>query len=182
MININTFLRPALPEDVFRLDGLGEVIDNKQFYFKELEGSFYGPQRIFAKKVSAMYSMPKDEQVLFVKKQEIEAKEVYEQILELLQAMAFQRLFVIDATQYLESVAISLPLKKTEEFDIVQGDALIPNTMYYLKKGTVVDGPFFINEKTTKKDLKNKALNKTMLVLHKPCCLNPVKEFSLMAG
>lgn len=182
MIKINTFLRPALPEDVFTIDGLGEVIDNKQFYFKELDGSFYGPQRIYAKKVSVMHSMPKDEQVLFAKKQELEAKEVFEQISELYQAMAFQRLFVIDANQYLESVNISLPLKSTEEFDILQGDALISSTMYYLKRGSVVDGPFYINEKTTKKDLKNKALHKTMLVLHKPCSLLTIDEFKLMVG
>lgn len=160
MIKINTFLRPAVVKDVFDKNGLGNIIEEKQFYYKEKYGSIYGPHRLCE---------PFKEN----------ATHFYLNIFELLNE---ERIFVVDPLEYSESIAVALPLKKVEEFDILQGNQLIEHTMFYLKTSFSVDGPFYINAKTTKKDLKNKASNKLLLVLDKPRKIKVLESHVKLVG
>lgn len=145
MIKLQTFLRPAVVKDVFDREGLGAIIEEKQVYYKNSNDVINGPFRL--------YKPFKENET--------------EYYVNLFQLLNDERVFVVDPLEYSESIAVQLPLKNVQEFDIMQGGSLIVHTMYFLKSANVVDGPFFINKNTTKKELKNKAANKTILCLAK---------------
>jgi hypothetical protein len=147
--NINTFLRPALLEDIFSNAGTGQILEGKQFFFKENDGSIYGPHRL---------SKPFSENNTMLYK-------------ELFQLLNDERILFVDHIECLESIKIELPLKSVEEDDILQNKILIINTSFFLKRGPEITGAFFINEKTTKETIKAKAINKLMLVYCQPAII-----------
>jgi hypothetical protein len=135
---INTYLRPAVASDVFTNSGVGEIIEDKHFFYKESNGDIYGPHRLrkpFNENNTMLY-------------------------LELFQLLNDKRMFLVDPFQYKESIAIELPLKAVEEDDILQNKILIINTAYFLKRGQEISGAFYITKHTTKKILKTKAKDK----------------------
>lgn len=140
---INTFLRPAGLVDVFSENGNGTILEDKQFFYKDLDGNIIGSYRL---------NTPFNPDDLFYYK-------------ELYQLLNDDRVFIIDPVDYEDSLSVELPLKRVTESDILISNSLILNTTYYLKKGNDIDGPFYINNKTTKQNLKQKATNKLMFVL-----------------
>ncbi|QQV91392.1 hypothetical protein Leef1_28 [Polaribacter phage Leef_1] len=140
---LTTFLRPAKLVDIFSDKGMGSIIEDKQLYYKNDAGGFIGPYRLNA---------PFNEDDLLYYR-------------ELYQLLNDEKVFLIDPLEYQESLVVDLPLKRVGQFDILQGNCLIINTTYYLKSGQSIDGPFYINQNTTKENLKQKASNKLMFVL-----------------
>lgn len=155
-ISISTFLRPAVPSDIFDENGVGNIIEEKQVFYKTEGNNFYGPQRLY-------------EPLVYI-------NETY---LEFNTALHYKKMFVIDPLEFKESIPVILPLKKVEAIDILHGNHLIKNTLYYLKSKTEVDGPFFINKNTTKQNLKNKGANKAFLVLRKPNIIKGLEPLQL---
>lgn len=157
---LQTFLRPATPKDIFTKEGLGSVLEEKQLFYKNKDGSIYGPYRL---------NSPFNEL----------NNEYYLEIYNLLNDY---RILIVDPLEYTESIKVDLPLKRVKEFDIMQGNHLIENTLFYLSSNNSLDGPFYINKNTTKKNLKNKVSNKLMFVLQKPALLNVIKSYNLIAS
>lgn len=160
MITITTFLRAVILSDVFDKDGCGAIIENKQYFYKNADKSISGPFRL---------NPPFDAKNLHF----------YEEIFQLIHE---KRMLMVENVEYLESIAIALPLKKVEAHDILQSNKLIVNTAYFLKSHEFVEGSFYIKEATTKESLKSKIGEKTMLVFTESQTIKKLHKMELMIG
>ena len=159
ILTIQTYLRPAKLTDVFENEDKGLAFEDKQFFYKSADNTLYGPHRLvnaFNEKLFSTW------------------------YLEVLQLLNDERMFVVDPLEYSESIPIELPLQRVTEDAILQNNHLIVNTLYYLKMGASVDGPFYINKTTTKEDLKNRAKGKQTYVLDKPKTIKVVEALEMV--
>lgn len=152
-ITFATYLRPAIPSDVFNKDGFGKIIENKEFFYLDKNQNFIGPYREF---------LPFNETNL-------------QRYKELFQAMSLGILFIVDPKKYSESIAIKLKVKQVEDFDILEADRLIVNTAYFIKNQNTIGGPFYINSSTKKSELYSSIKNRNFFVFDKS---SKVKRFS----
>ena len=181
---IQTFLRPALFNDIFEVTEfltddppkIGRIFSDKQFFYQEKDGSFYGPHRIISKEVKfAPHAMPKKELGAYLQKREQWFQEEDAQRIEIYSLLAQKRIFIVDQKQYLESVKIHLKVKLAEPHDLLQNKTLLVNTAYFQKKEDRLEGPFFITEQHTTKDFKSLIATKNMFVFDVATKIEPIK-------
>lgn len=141
-----TYLRPAILSDLFDKDGYGKIIENKQFFYKELDKTINGPYRIY-------------------EPNSINYQFYYQEIISLLNQ---ERIFIVDTERYLESFLIKLTIKEVEEADIIENKHLIYNTSYFQKQNNKVLGPFYITNETKVNVLKTLINSEIMFVFDKP--------------
>lgn len=164
---IATYLRPALPEDVFDQDGLGIIKNNREYFFKMPDDSFRGPKRIKALPTDILHSYKEDDLFFLRKKWNLE-KSSYLQYLELYRLMEKSKLYIVDAVRYLESVPIHLKIKQVEPADYISNGNVIANTAYFNYDDFRIKGPFYITKKHTTKTFINSVLEAKMFVFDKP--------------
>jgi len=167
-IVISTFLREAIPSDIFDKEGSGLILEEKQIFYKEADGNFYGPYRLQCIQCSPAYSMEREELILYLKNQEIQHKKAAAEVIELWQLLEQKRIYIVDPFQYLESFSIYLKVKLVAESDILQNKHLIVNTAYFKKKLHTINGPFYINKNHNLADFKALIGTKKMYVFDHP--------------
>lgn len=171
---IATYLRPAVPEDVFDQDGLGTIKNNKQFFYKLRNGSYHGPKRLKALPTDLLYSYRKDDIVALKKKLDVEQAS-HRQYIQLYQLMDNNMLFVVDAQRYLESVPIHLKIKQVESLDYISNGRVIVNTAYFNYDNFKIKGPFYIQNKHTPQTFINSVLELKMFVFDKPGIIKKIE-------
>lgn len=162
---ISTFLRPAITSDIFDdSSGTYEVLENKRVFFKNTDGTIYGPSKLKLPELENAYSRPRTEMNEFFKKQkEIEEKRK-KQKFAWHQLIGLEKIFVASLIPAENALKIHLKVKQVEEFDIIEGNALIVNTAYYEKKENYIDGPYYITNTHKKEDFRNLIASKKMFV------------------
>lgn len=150
---ISTFLRPAILKDVFDNEGKGKFYSNKQFFYKNTDGTIVGPHRV-------------QESVNF-KNQD------YWQYLQLLSE---ERLYIADINQFSTSIEVHVKVKEVEEFDIMQGTRLMANTTYFKYMNNEMLGPFLIKDTDAKHLYYTIIANKNMFVFDKAAVITILEK------
>ncbi|MEI6865503.1 hypothetical protein [Flavicella sp.] len=142
-LKIETWLRPAVLSDVFTKKGVGEIIENKQFFYKEKKGNYRGPYRLTSPDEGGFIS---------------EYVNIY-------QLLALKRMMIVDPVIYSESIPIQLSIKEVEAYDILANKSLIVNTAYFIIRSHLAEGPFFITNNTSGNDIRKSIESKQFFVL-----------------
>jgi hypothetical protein len=163
---IATYLRPATVSDVF--DHKDAIIENKQFFYQQQDGTIYGPQRLLSVKVQAARSMWKSDIPKFIAIQKQEMKLQLQEYQELYLWLGAQKMFVVDSFRYQESIAVHLKVKEVAEFDILECNELIPHTAFFRYEEKSIKGPFYITDLHSKKSFRTLIQFKNMFVFDRP--------------
>jgi hypothetical protein len=153
-LTIKTSLRPAVPSDVFNKKGLGNIIAEREFFYRENNGSVTGPYRIY-EPFSADY---------------------YNVYINIYRLLAAQRMYVVDTQQFAESFTIHLKIKQAEEVDYLQNNLLIVNTTYFIVQNKIAKGPFYITP-DTKQQLQGFVKQSQFFVFDRP---DTIKEIEML--
>ena len=147
-LKIRSYLRPAIPSDIFYKNGIGNIIEKKQVFYKEKNSeTIRGPYLLL-------------EPLFFVEKG----------YRNLNMMLANNLIFVLDTEKFTESILVKLPLRIVEESDILEWNnenQLIPHTVFYIVIGKEVNGPYKITAETKMPDVKKRVFRNEFFVLDK---------------
>lgn len=153
-LKIRSCIRPATPEDIFDMEGLGSILENKQVFYKTNE-AIRGPYNI-------------NSNLFFVDQK-------YQELYYLLSK---NRIFVIDSEITEETILVELPIVEGIFSDLEQTNHynnIMEHIIFYIIQKTKVNGPYKMTTETKVEDIKNRIKKQEFFVLDKPSNINQIK-------
>lgn len=172
-LTIATYLRPALPQDVFDQKGAGRFFENREYFFKNADGSITGPTVINIPTKRVDYYRNYQNELDDVKDVE---KRYHNLILEYYNFMSLDKLYIVDRNDIETSIPIHLKIKEAIKTDIYQFKKLINNKVFFMREGKAVQGPFYITTKQFLYEFENLIETRSLFVFDKSSEIKVVKE------